>query len=97
MCKKEGKTLYASLDVRKITDNKKFWSTIEPLFLEKVKTKQKSTLAHKKKIISDDIMVAETLNKHFEKAAKDLATINTYFYLTRQMKVVLSKRPYRKV
>ena len=30
--KKERKKYYANLDIRNITDNKKFWKTVKPLF-----------------------------------------------------------------
>ena len=70
--KKERRKFYANLDVHKITDNKLFWKTVQPLFSDKVKMKGKITLIHKKELISDETKVAETLNSYFENAAKNL-------------------------
>ena len=48
------------------------------LFSDKIKMEQKITPVHKKEIVSDDMEVAETLNKYFENAAKNLTTENSY-------------------
>ena len=42
--KKERKKYYANLDIRNITDNKKFWKTVKPLFSEKAQNFQKITI-----------------------------------------------------
>ena len=76
--KKERRKFYANLDVHKITDNKLFWKTVQPLFSDKVKMKGKITLIHKKELISDETKVAETLNSYFENAAKNLTTENSF-------------------
>ena len=45
--KKERKIYYANLDVRKITDNKRFWKTKKPLFSDKNLEKNSITLVLK--------------------------------------------------
>ena len=35
---------YGNLDVKSITDNRKFWKTVKPLFSEKVQTSSDITL-----------------------------------------------------
>ena len=76
--KKERKKYFSNLDVRKVTDNRNFWNTIQPLFSDKVKMRRKITLVHKKELISEDIKVADTLNSFFENAAKNLTAENRY-------------------
>ena len=50
---------YSNLDMKSITDNKKFWKTMKPLFSEKVQTSSVITL------ISDEFKVAEIMNNYF--------------------------------
>ena len=42
--KKERKKFYANLNLTDITDNRKFWKTIKPLFSNKEPNKKKITL-----------------------------------------------------
>ena len=42
--KKERKKYYSSLDVKKVTDNKKFWKTMKPFFSDKGAGKTDITL-----------------------------------------------------
>ena len=54
------------VDTKKIANNKRFWQTVKPFFLDKNRVKNKYTLFDDKtKIASDDNLVAETINKFF--------------------------------
>ena len=56
-----------------LSDNRKFWKNIKPLFSEKQCVLQKNiTLVEKGKIISKDREVAEKLNSFFIDAVKNL-------------------------
>ena len=94
--KKEKKKFYQNLDLTKITDNKQFWHSMQPLFSDKVKTKGKITLVKKtevvsedgkrekhESIISNDNEVAKELNTFFENAVKTLE-VNKNTYLMNQ-------------
>ena len=82
--KKERKLFYANLDVKFVSDTKKFWKTIKPFFTDKGSLKQKITLVEKvipdenkpntveEKIITNDEEVADTLNTFFQNAVKNL-------------------------
>ena len=70
--KKERKRYYANLDVRNITDNKKFWQTMKPFFSDKGLGKNTITLVEGNDIIAEDVEVANTLNSFFENAVKTL-------------------------
>ena len=56
---------YGNLDVKSITDNRKFWKTVKPLFSEKVQTSSDITLLENGALISDDFQVAEIMNDYF--------------------------------
>ena len=63
--KKERKKYYANLDLKNITDNKRFWKTIKTFLTDKGTTSQKITLIESDKILSEDSKVAETLIFYF--------------------------------
>ena len=70
--KKEKKMFYTKLNTRDITDNKKFWKRIKPLFSEKYSSRNKITLLEGNNIISKDEEVAETTNTFFSNVVKEL-------------------------
>ena len=70
--KKEKKLYYNNLDTKSITDNKKFWKTVKPLFSDKHFSNNKITLVEGDDIISADSEVAETFNNFFTNAAGNL-------------------------
>ena len=55
-----------------MSDNKKFWKYIKPLFSGKSKSKSKITLIKGDEIISEEQEVAETLNNYFIDAVQNL-------------------------
>ena len=59
---------------KKIIDNKHFWQTVKPFFLDKNRVKNKITLIEdKNKIVSDNNLVAETFNNFFTNIVPSLA------------------------
>ena len=60
------------MNLNNITDNKKFWKTVKPLFGDKGGTKDKIVLVEGGKIINDDTEVAQTFNDFFDNAVKSL-------------------------
>ena len=70
--KKSKKGIFANLNEKKITDNRKFWQTVKPFLSEKNKSREKITLVKNEEIISDDVEVANTLNNYFSNFAKNL-------------------------
>ena len=64
--KKERKKYFDKLDVKKITDNKAYWKSIQTLFSEKKQLANKITLEDSEQnILSDDILVSKELNNFF--------------------------------
>ena len=55
-----------------LTDNKKFWDTIKPIFSNKAKGSSNITLIENKKLLTSEEDVTETLNNHFIESVKAL-------------------------
>ena len=70
--KKERISYYSNLDMKNITDNKKNWNTVKPLFTNKGGTKENITLVNEGKIITEDIQVAQTFNDFFDNAVNSM-------------------------
>ena len=68
--KKERRKYYAKLDLKNITDNKKFWKTMQPFLTNKGNNPGKVTLIENDKILYADNEVAETFNTFFFKCSK---------------------------
>ena len=49
---------YKNLDVKCLTDNRKFWKTIKPLFSEKIKASPNINLLENEVLVTDDREVA---------------------------------------
>ena len=63
--RKEKKLFYNNLDTNLVTDNRKFWKTVKPLFSEKHFSNNKITLLEGEEIISEDQEIAEIFNAYF--------------------------------
>ena len=57
--KKGRKKYYTRLDIRKVTDNKKFWKTMKPFLTDKGINSDKITLIENDKVLDEDGEVAE--------------------------------------
>ena len=60
------------LDHKVVSDNRKFWKTVGPLFSEKAFHKESIILNNNNKIISNNEELAEIFNKHFSKIVEKL-------------------------
>ena len=58
--------------MKNVTDNKKFWNTVKPLFTNKGGTKENITLVNEGKIITEDVQVAQTFNDFFDNAVNSM-------------------------
>ena len=61
--RKAKRIYYENLDLKDITDSKKFWATAEPLFSNKTKWTENVTIEESGKIISNDKELASILTK----------------------------------
>ena len=55
MVKITKKEHFQNINLSEITDNKKFWKTVSPLFGNKVKTNQKINLTEKNILFASDV------------------------------------------
>ena len=72
LLRKAKRDYYSTLNPCRITDNKKFWKTVKPLFCDKSITKESITLVEKDEIIQDEKIISETFNSFFSNAVKNL-------------------------
>ena len=70
--KRERKNYYSNLNLNKITDNKKFWNTVKPLFGDKGGARDNIVLVEGNRIINEDAELAQTFNDFFDNAVKSL-------------------------
>ena len=69
-----------------MTDNKKFWKTVKPLFSDKISHKETINLAVNDTILSEDQLVADTFNNYFNNIVKNLLTATNKNYLKEMSK-----------
>ena len=72
LLRKQKRSYFSRLNINNVTDNKRFWDTIKPLFSDKINKSHKITLIEGNDIISDNQEIAERLNDFFTNAAKSL-------------------------
>ena len=73
---------YSNLNPSSITDNKKFWKTVKPLFSEKVASTASITIVENGTICSDDGNVSQIFNDFFSNAVKNLNIITNNDVIT---------------
>ena len=54
LLRKTKRNHYEDLDLKDINDNKKFWTTVKPLFCNKIKSVENITLDENCKLVRDD-------------------------------------------
>ena len=70
--KRERRKFYSQLNLNNITDNKKFWRTVNPFFSNKGGSRDNIVLVNGDKIISDDTELAQTFNDFFKNCVNSL-------------------------
>ena len=63
MVKKAKKEHFQNINLSEITDNKKFWKTVSPLFGNIVKTNQQINLIEKNVLGTSDVGIAKTFKE----------------------------------
>ena len=74
--KKAKNDNFANLDIKSVTDNKKFWKTVKPLFSDKVKAKTVIKLVENDAMIDDDPKIAQIFHEYFVNIVKKTRNIN---------------------
>ena len=56
---------FRDIDINNLTDNRKFWKAIKPVFAEKIQTASSITLKVNGELTNDDRKIAELFNNYF--------------------------------
>ena len=73
--KKAKKDHFANLDIKSVTDKKKFWQTVKPLFSNKVKAKTVIKLVENDAMIDDESEIAKNFNEYFVNIVRKLGIL----------------------
>lgn len=65
LLRKTKREYFSNHNAKDVTDNKTFWQIVKLLFSDKIKLREKITLAENDKSLSDVDKVAKTLNNFF--------------------------------
>ena len=72
LLRKIKREYYNSLNINKITDNKKFWKSVKPSFTDKINTNEQITLIEEGNIITNSLNIAQTMNNFFSNVVEIL-------------------------
>ena len=75
LLKKAKKDHFANLDAKSVTDNKKFWQTVKPLFSNKVKAKTVIKLVENDAMTDDESEIAKLFDEYFVNIVKKLGIL----------------------
>ena len=70
--KSTKKTFFETLNMKEITDNKKFWKTVKLFFTDKCKTSNNIILTEKNETLNDNKKISNTFNDYFTNITKGL-------------------------
>ena len=56
---------FNNIDIKSVSDSKKFWKTIRPYFSNKGLNSKKIFLSEKRRLIKDPVPIATTMNDYF--------------------------------
>ena len=65
------KSFFENLDLKFITDNRKFWKQVKPFFSDKTPFINNITLLEGDEIVTDNSACAEILNNYFSNSVKN--------------------------
>ena len=81
MVKKAKKEHYQNISLSEITDNKKFWKSVSPLFDNKVTIGQKINLIEKNVLVTSNEDIAKIFKEYFDKIVPKLNIIQNECYI----------------
>ena len=72
LLRKTEKEYFENVNVKDINDNKKLWKTIKPFFSNKGLNTNKLMIIEKNNLISEEFVLANTINQYFNSITKQL-------------------------
>ena len=82
LLRKAKKQYFSNLEPKLITENKKFWKSVKPLFSDKITVKEIVNLTENGEILSSDTDIADTFNDYFSSVVQNLNTPREKFINT---------------
>ena len=70
--RKAKKQYFSNLEPKLITDNKKLWKSVKPLFSDKITVKEIINLTENGEILSSETDIADTFNDYFSSVVQNL-------------------------
>ena len=89
LLRKAKKQYFSNLEPKLITDNKKFWNSVKPLFSDKITVKEIINLTENGEILSSDTDIADTFNNYFSNVVQNLNTPNENLILNTDLCIKL--------
>ena len=86
LLRRTRKNYFANIKISSITDNKKFWKTAILLFLDKISHKETISLVENDAVFSNNQVVADTCNNHFNNIVKNFLTLTNKTFPKKKMK-----------
>ena len=103
LLRKAKKQYFSNLEPKLITDNKKFWKSVKPLFSDKITVKEIINLTENGEILSSDTDIADTFNDYFSNVVQNLnisresSMLNTDLCINPVLKVVEKYKHYQSI
>ena len=72
LLRKTKKEFYNNLKVKYITENKLFWKTVKPSFIDKTLKDERITLVENNKVVSDESKLVDIFGKYFGNIVQNL-------------------------
>ena len=81
LLRKTKRSYFEQINVKNISDNKKFWNTIKTFFSNKGLNSNKLMLTENDKLISEELLLARTMIEHFNNITTkiEFKTLSTFF------------------
>ena len=74
LLRKAKKQYFSNLEPKLITDNKKFWKSVKPLFSDKITVTKVIILIENGEVLSSDTDIVDTFNVYFSNVVQNLNT-----------------------
>ena len=81
LLRKTKRSYFEQINVKNISDNKKFWNTIKTFFSNKGLNSNKLMLTENDKLISEELLLARTMIEHFNNITTkiEFKILSTFF------------------
>ena len=81
LLRKTKRSYFEQINIKNISDNKKFWNTIKTFFSNKGLNSNKLMLTENDKLISEELLLARTMIEHFNNITTkiEFKTLSTFF------------------